>query len=82
MKFAAICFEYDFTQNLITFIESYNWFATGELPKNFIDVGGAYLITKNIQLDLSASMSLQDFNNYFMINGGVAWRIPRKSERQ
>lgn len=82
IEFAAICFEYDFTQNLITYIESYNWFATGALPKNFIDVGGAYLITKNIQLDLSVSLSLQDFAHYFLINGGVAWRITRKSERQ
>jgi hypothetical protein len=82
IEFAAICFEYDFTQNLITFIESYNWFASGALPKNFIDVGGAYLITKNIQLDMSVSMSMQDFTNYFMINGGVSWRIPRKSERE
>lgn len=82
IEFAAICFEYDFTESLITFIESYNWFATGALPKNFIDVGCAYLITKNIQLDLSGSMSLQDFKNYFMINGGFTWRIARKSERQ
>lgn len=82
IEFAAICFEYDFTQNLITFIESYNWFATGELPKNFIDVGCAYLITKNIQLDLSASMSLQDFKNYYMINGGVSWGITRKEDKQ
>jgi len=82
VEFAAICLEYDFTENLITFIESYNWFATGELPKNFIDVGGVYLITKNIQIDLSGSISLNDIKNYFMINGGVSWRIPRKSDNQ
>lgn len=82
IEFAAICFEYDFTQNLITFIENYNWFATGALPKNFFDIGCAYLITKNIQLDLSGSMSLQDFQNYFMINGGFTWRITKKSRRQ
>jgi hypothetical protein len=82
IEFAAICVEYDFTEHLITFIESYNWFATGALPKNFIDVGCAYLITRNIQLDLSASMSLQDFTNYYMINGGVVWRIAKKADRE
>jgi hypothetical protein len=82
IEFAAICFEYDFTESLITFIESYNWFATGELPKNFIDVGSSYLITNNIQIDLSASMSLQDFTNYFMVNGGVSWRVSTKAERE
>jgi hypothetical protein len=78
VEFAAICFEYGFTESLTISLESYNWFATGQLPINFIDVEGAYMFGKNIQPDLSISMSLQDFRHYFMVSGGFSWRIPKK----
>ena len=81
VEFAAFCFEYAFTESFTAFVESYNWFSSGQLPKNFIDIGGSYMIGKNIQLDLSISMSLQDITNYFLINGGFSWRIPRKTDK-
>jgi hypothetical protein len=82
VEFAVISLDYDITRHLTTFVESYNWFGTGKLPKNFIDIGCAYMIGNNIQLDLSVSMSLQDFRNYFMISGGFAWMIPGKSDKK
>lgn len=77
VEFAAICFGYSITDKFNMFIESYNWFFNNTKPDNFIDVGGAYLIGKNFQVDLSGNMNLQYIEKYFMINAGVSWRIPK-----
>jgi len=77
MEFAAICFNYSITNKFSGFIENYNWFSNSSKPENFIDCGFAYLLRKNIQLDLSGNMNLQDIENYFMINFGVSWRITK-----
>jgi len=74
-KFASICFSYSISDKLSGFIENYNWFSNSTKSENFIDIGCAYLIGKNFQLDLSGNINLNDFENYFMINFGVAWRI-------
>ena len=76
-EFAAICFGYNITNKLNGFIENYNWFSNNSKPENFIDLGFAYLIGKNVQLDFSGNMNLQYFENYFMINFGVSWRITK-----
>jgi len=75
-EFAAICFGYGITGKLNGFIENYNWFSNRSKPENFIDLGFAYLIGKNLQIDLSANISIQDIEKYIMINSGVSWRIP------
>jgi len=76
-EFAAICFGYNITEKINGFIENYNWFSDFTKPENYIDLGCAYLIRKNIQLDLSGNMNLQDVEKYLMINFGVSWRIPK-----
>lgn len=76
-EFAAICLGYSITDNLSVFAENYDWFSKGTKPEYFLDLGIAYLIGKNIQLDLSGNMNLQNIENYFMINAGVSWRIAK-----
>lgn len=76
-EFAAICFGYNITNKLNGFIENYNWFSNNSKPENFVDFGFAYLIGKNVQLDLSGNLNIQDFENYFMINFGFSWRITK-----
>jgi hypothetical protein len=76
-EFAAISFGYNIIDKLSGFIENYNWFSKNTKPENYFDLGCAYLIGNNLQLDLSGNMNLQDFDNYFMINFGLSWRIPK-----
>ncbi len=76
-EFAAICLGYSFTEKINGFVENYNWFSNSTKPENFIDCGFAYIIGKNIQLDISGNMNIQDIENYFMINFGVSWRITK-----
>jgi hypothetical protein len=75
--FFALCLSYGITERFSAFVENYNWFASGAPPSNNIDLGFALVLHKNVQLDLSGNLNLQDLNNYFMINFGVAWRIIR-----
>lgn len=77
IEFTAICLGYSFTDKLNGFIENYNWFSNKTKPENFIDFGFAYLLGKNIQLDLSGNTNVKDIRNYFMINFGFSWRITK-----
>ncbi len=76
-EFAALCLGYNITQKLSIFAENYNYFANHTLPQSYIDLGGAYNIRRNLQLDLSGNISLQDVANYYMLNIGLSWRIPK-----
>ncbi|MEI8202812.1 MAG: transporter [Bacteroidota bacterium] len=75
--FAALCLGYNLNEKLSLFIENYNYFASNSPPQNFIDIGGAYLLRKNLQIDLSGNLRLQQIENYVMLNVGVSWRIPK-----
>jgi hypothetical protein len=77
MKFAALCIGYGITDKLNAFIENYNLWQNLTNSVYFIDFGFAYIIGKNIQLDFSGNMNLQNIENYYMINFGVSWRIPK-----
>jgi hypothetical protein len=75
--FAALCLGYSLTEKLSTFVESYNWFCSGSKPETYLDLGCAWIIRKNLQADISGNFNLQDIENYYMINVGIAWRIPQ-----
>jgi hypothetical protein len=76
-EFFGLCFGFNLTERLYSFIETYNYFEMGVAPVNSVDVGFAYQVSDNIQIDLSGNMNLQNFKQYFAINCGVAWRIVR-----
>ena len=80
VAFIAFCFGYSFTDKFSAFVENYNWISGSTKPENSIDLGCAYIIGKNIQLDLSGNMNLQDFKNYFMISAGLSWRIMKQKQ--
>jgi len=80
-EFAGLCIAYNFTDKLSFFIENYNWFCGKTKPENYMDIGCAYIIAKNIQLDLSGNMNLQDIKHYYMVSFGVSWRIIRNKQR-
>lgn len=75
-EFAAICLGLGITDKLSGFLENYDWFSSTSKPENFVDLGFAYLVSHNIQLDLSGNMNLQDIRKYIIIGFGISWRIP------
>jgi len=79
VEFFALCVTYGFTDKFSAYVENYDYFFSGVKPVNSIDVGCAYQFMDNLQFDVSGNMNLQDFSHYFMINGGVAWRIIRRT---
>jgi hypothetical protein len=78
--FMAICMGYAISDKLSCFIENYNWFSNVLKPLNYFDLGCAYLIRKNLQFDVSANFSLQNFDNYNMYNFGLSWMFPNRSK--
>jgi len=74
-EFAAICFGYNITEKISISAENYNWFSNSAKPENFVDIGIAYIIKKNLQLDISGNMNLRSIEKYYMISFGVSWRI-------
>lgn len=75
--FAAVCLGYNFTEKFSIFIENYNWFANTIRPENYVDYGLAYMLWKNFQIDISGNSDLRNFQKYYMLNIGIAWRLPK-----
>ena len=73
--FTALCFGYNLNEKFSVFAENYNWFANNSAPDYYVDLGGAYLITNNLQADFSANFHLINVRNYFMLNTGISWRM-------
>ena len=74
-EFVAICFSYSITEKFSGFVENYNLFSNSTSPENFVDCGFAYLIRKNIQLDISGNINLQNVKKYNMFSFGLALNI-------
>jgi hypothetical protein len=62
--------------NLSAFAESYGFLTTGETPDHRLDGGFTYLITKNVQADISGGVGITDRSPDFFIGGGVSFRLP------
>jgi len=59
------------------FVESYGFYSNKTNPYFAGDIGVAYAVSSELQLDLSIGNNIQ-FNNSFIV-GGIAWRIPNKN---
>jgi hypothetical protein len=80
VEFFGLCLSYCITPKFSAFVENYNYFAASSAPVNSADLGCAWQLTDNIQLDLSGNLNLNDIRHYFMINIGGAWRILRHNK--
>ena len=75
---------YSIVPKLSIFIEPYGNFDSNDFPNHYVDGGLAYVVKRNMQLDLSAGMSIGDninrnsesINKKF-VSLGFSWRIPR-----
>jgi hypothetical protein len=75
-EFVAVNAGYSITEKVSCFLENYNWFTGNAAPRNFLDAGFTWMVRKNLQLDISGGMRLEDISDYWMISAGVTWRIP------
>lgn len=74
-EFVALCLGYSFSDKFSGFVENYNWFSKGAKPDIYVDAGFAYLVSENIQLDLSCSMMPVDIDEYLFVSFGVSIKI-------
>ena len=74
-QFYAVCLSANLNDKLSSFIESYGFFIQKAKPGFYIDAGLAYLITDNLQVDLTVAGHLNAFKDYYLLNIGMAWEI-------
>jgi len=75
--FYSLAGSYSFSERFSGFVEyfgSTNFYHL--IPNNGMDVGFAYLINNNIQLDVSAGADLEDISKEHFISTGFSIRLP------
>jgi hypothetical protein len=72
----TICLGYNITDNLNFMLESYSYFSDNLKPEYYFDTGFAYLLKKNLQIDISSGINAASLKQYFMFSCGLSWRLP------
>jgi hypothetical protein len=77
-----ITVTYTLHQNWSVFAENQGFFRKN-VPNDFqFGAGGAYLINKNMQADLSARMIFDERgDNTYLIGGGLSWRLDKHKDK-
>lgn len=77
-----ITVTYSLTNQWSVFGENQGFFRK-DVPNDFqFGAGGAYLVNKNMQLDLSARMIYDERNDSsFIIGGGMSWRLDKHQDK-
>ncbi len=65
------------SNKISAFAESYGFLTQGEAPDHRLDGGFTYLITKNVQADISGGIGITDSSPDFFIGGGISFRLPK-----
>ena len=73
--FLALSLGFDITDNVATFIESYNYLHPIEANQHMTEFGVTWMVTRRLQLDIECDLDFQHFGKYYAIGGGVAWMI-------
>ncbi|MEO5929918.1 MAG: transporter [Candidatus Kapaibacterium sp.] len=66
-----------FSTRFSGFVEMYGSFSTTIAPTHAADIGAAFLVTPNIQLDLFGGAGITDSAPDYFVNGGISFRLPR-----
>jgi len=77
---ASMSSNYSISQSWSSFVESYNTFSK---IKNSYEIGGgfAYLVNKNLQLDVSTRARLSDKKTALQLALGFSWRLDRHKDK-
>lgn len=72
----TLAYGYSITDKLGTFVELYGELPEDSRPSHLWDAGFTYLLSNNVQLDLSGGTSLNNTQDLY-ISGGISFRIPK-----
>lgn len=73
----SLSMGYSFNKYVSAFIESYGWLSKGELPDHRFDSGLLYLITNNLQADISGGLGITKKSPDYFVGAGMSLRLPR-----
>ena len=74
----TLSLAYALTEKLGSFAEVYGFINKYEKADHRIDGGLTYLVTKDLQADLSAGMGLSKISPDYFISAGISYRFPLK----
>ena len=63
------------TEQIGTFIETYNYIHPEEDNQYLTEFGFTWLVSRRVQLDVAADLDFQNIGKYYSVSGGVAWLI-------
>ena len=75
--FYAVCLSVNLNEKLSTFVEGYGFLNQTAKPEFYMDAGFAYMITDNLQADITGAGYMNSFKDYYLLNIGFAWEINR-----
>ncbi|MCB2222260.1 MAG: transporter [Bacteroidetes bacterium] len=64
------------SERIGAFVESYGNFDPGAIPRHRFDAGFTYLISQNIQVDISGGFGPKDTVSMGFVSMGLSWRFP------
>lgn len=80
LHFYAVCFDVHLHPKWDIFVEGYGYAALHAYPSYNMDTGLAFLITDHLQVDFSVSGSIPTIRDLYLLNMGIAWKIPGKNK--
>ena len=73
--FVGLGFEFDITERLGSFIESYNYLHPGATNQYLTEFGFTWLLSPRVQLDLYADLDFQQLGTFYNVSCGIAWLL-------
>ena len=73
--FLGLGLDFNITERLGTFVESYNYLHPGEPNQYMTEFGFTWLASNRLQLDLYADLDLQNIRNFYSVSFGFCWLI-------
>ncbi|MCX6267508.1 MAG: transporter [Bacteroidetes bacterium] len=80
LHFYTVCIDVHLHPKWDVFIEGYGYAALHAYPSYNMDTGAAFLINNHLQVDFSASGSITSIRDFYLLNMGIAWKIPGKDK--
>ncbi len=70
-------FGISLVKNLSMYVETYGFLTKGETPDHRFNSGLTYLVTKNVQADVSAGIGMNEKSPDYFVSGGLSFRLPK-----
>lgn len=72
--FLGLGLYFNITQHIGTYVETYNYIHP-EGNQYLTQFGFTWLVSRRVQLDLSADLDFKNLGKFYVVSGGVAWMI-------